>query len=211
MRSKNVALFFLLTCAASLASSDPAKLGVVIGIDLGTTYSWVRRCLFSSSFCSVPPLSHVMIWEIAAFQHNSCVYSLSLSQVCGCLQEWKGRDHRQRPGKPYYTLICGIHRHRAPHRRCRKKPGHCQSSTNCLRRQASDWPQVSCDLLIRCYGVRCLWSQLDYSQLEAVSAMNLSVKWGTIIYLCRMTHFPASSSIPSCTWAMYVSAWLWPE
>lgn len=40
MRSGNVALFFLLACAASLASAeDPEKLGTVIGIDLGTTYS----------------------------------------------------------------------------------------------------------------------------------------------------------------------------
>lgn len=43
--------------------------------------------------------------------------------VRGRVPARQGGDHRQRPGQPHHALLCGVHGHRAPHRRRRQEPG----------------------------------------------------------------------------------------
>ena len=94
---KIVALVAMTVAIGMSADSDAEKAakeekyGTIIGIDLGTTYSWfVFDLLFSLFFHHCSNISNSHHLQRRRLPERTC------------------RDHRQRPGKPNHTQLCRL-------------------------------------------------------------------------------------------------------
>ena len=74
-----------------------------------------------------------------------------------CVEEWWRGDHCQRSGQPNHSILCGLHRHRATHRRCCQEPGGTQSREHSFLIANSEANMFACDS--EHYGIvwLCLW------------------------------------------------------
>ena len=82
---------------------------------------------------------------------------IEAARLCWCVEEWWRGDHCQRSGQPNHSILCGLHRHWATHRRCCQEPGGTQSREHSFLIANSEANMFACDS--EHYGIvwLCLW------------------------------------------------------
>ena len=70
---------------------------------------------------------------------------IEAARLCWCVEEWWRGDHCQRSGQPNHSILCGLHRHWATHRRCCQEPGGTQSREHSFLIANSEANMFACD------------------------------------------------------------------
>ena len=70
---------------------------------------------------------------------------LEAARLRWCVEEWWCGDHCQRSGQPNHSILCGLHRHRATHRRCCQEPGGTQSREHSFLIANTEANMFACD------------------------------------------------------------------